>query len=310
MGALHSVWSFHHCKEGKTIEKEEMLQDAVLYVHRTHIFIDTCSLLSEYSEAFWNRWIPTLRKSGQKVIIIPSVLNELMRHRDNRKDRKLARKADNVLRLLQLLEKENLVVLAGVEESNYADADFEKIMACASRKQPMMLITQDRELAAKIHHLKNHHAMAARLAEGGILLKAKPERKEPLLTRIWQGVCSLFGKEKDDRASETCRLCGKSWPAYRMKAHICPECLKKGTIHHCKRCGKDMLYTNYLKYVEKAEPFAYCDDCYRFRKKVFQYRTCQDCGCTFPVTQGEAEFYQGKGYDLPKRCRDCRHRRR
>ena len=244
-----------------------MLQDAVLYVHRTHIFIDTCSLLSEYSEAFWNRWIPTLRKSGQKVIIIPSVLNELMRHRDNRKDRKLARKADNVLRLLQLLEKENLVVLAGVEESNYADADFEKIMACASRKQPMMLITQDRELAAKIHHLKNHHAMAARLAEGGILLKAKPERKEPPLTRIWQGVCSLFGKEKDDRASETCRLCGKSWPAYRMKAHICPECLKKGTIHHCKRCGKDMLYTHYLKYVEKAEPFAYCDDCYRFRKK-------------------------------------------
>lgn len=244
------------------------------------------------------------------MIIIPSVLNELMRHRDNRKDRKLDRKADNVLRLLQLLVKENLVVLAGVEESNYADADFEKIMACASRKQPMMLITQDRELAAKIHHLKNHHAMAARLAEGGILLKAKPERKEPLLTRIWQGVCSLFGKEKDDRASETCRLCGKSWPAYRMKAHICPECLKKRTIHHCKRCGKDMLYTNYLKYVEKAEPFAYCDDCYRFRKKVFQYRTCQDCGGTFPVTQGEAEFYQEKGYDLPKRCRDCRHRRR
>ena len=35
-----------------------MLQDAVLYVQRTHIFIDTCSLLSEYSEAFWNRWIP------------------------------------------------------------------------------------------------------------------------------------------------------------------------------------------------------------------------------------------------------------
>lgn len=71
-----------------------------------------------------------------------------------------------------------------------------------------------------------------------------------------------------------------------------------------------MLYTNYLKYVEKAELFAYCDDCYRFRKKVFQYRTCQDCGCTFPVTQGEAEFYQEKGYDRPKRCRDCRHRRR
>ena len=118
MGALHSVWSFHHCKEGKTIEKEEMLQDAVLYVKRTCIFIDTCSLLSEYSEAFWNQWIPTLRKSGQKIIIIPSVLNELMRHRDNHKDKVLARKAENVLYLLQVLEKENLAMLAGVAESN------------------------------------------------------------------------------------------------------------------------------------------------------------------------------------------------
>lgn len=289
---------------------EELLQDAVLYVKRTCIFIDTCSLLSEDSEAFWNQWIPTLRKNGQKIIIIPSVLNELMRHRDNRRDKVLARKAENVLYLLQVLEKENLAMLSGVKESNYADADFTKILACASRKQPMLLITQDRELAARIHHLKNRHAMAARLSEGGILLKAKPERKEPILTRLWQGVCSLFGKKKDDREAETCRLCGKSWPAYRMKAHLCPECLKKGTIHHCKRCGKDMLYTNYLKYVEKAEPFDYCDDCYRFRKKVFQYRTCQDCGCTFPITQGEAEFYQDKGYELPKRCKDCRHKRR
>ena len=97
---------------------EELLQDAVLYVKRTCIFIDTCSLLSEDSEAFWNQWIPTLRKSGQKIIIIPSVLNELMRHRDNRRDKVLARKAENVLYLLQVLEKENLAMLSGVKGSN------------------------------------------------------------------------------------------------------------------------------------------------------------------------------------------------
>ena len=104
MAVLHSSWSFHRYEEENTVN-EELLQDAVLYVKRTCIFIDTCSLLSEYSEAFWNQWIPTLRKSGQKIIIIPSVLNELMRHRDNRKDKALARKAENVLYLLQVLEK-------------------------------------------------------------------------------------------------------------------------------------------------------------------------------------------------------------
>lgn len=39
--------------------------------------------------------------------------------------------------------------------------------------------------------------------------------------------------------------------------------------------------------------------------------TCRDCGRAWSYDAGELEWYHGKGYVPPKRCRDCReHRRR
>ena len=39
--------------------------------------------------------------------------------------------------------------------------------------------------------------------------------------------------------------------------------------------------------------------------------TCSDCGNTFVFTAGEQQFYQEKGFaHEPRRCRDCRGRRR
>ena len=35
-------------------------------------------------------------------------------------------------------------------------------------------------------------------------------------------------------------------------------------------------------------------------------RTCKDCGKEFELTQGEIEFYESKGLELPKRCKECR----
>lgn len=34
--------------------------------------------------------------------------------------------------------------------------------------------------------------------------------------------------------------------------------------------------------------------------------TCRDCGTTFTFTEGEQDFYAGKGYSEPSRCPDCR----
>jgi Probable zinc-ribbon domain len=39
-------------------------------------------------------------------------------------------------------------------------------------------------------------------------------------------------------------------------------------------------------------------------------RTCRDCGATFTIPPDEQAFMAEKGYQLPKRCRDCRRLRR
>jgi hypothetical protein len=37
---------------------------------------------------------------------------------------------------------------------------------------------------------------------------------------------------------------------------------------------------------------------------------CADCGTAFVLTSGEREFYARKHLAEPRRCKDCRHRRR
>lgn len=37
---------------------------------------------------------------------------------------------------------------------------------------------------------------------------------------------------------------------------------------------------------------------------------CADCGCVFPFTVEEQEFYYQKGFSSPKRCNDCRAARK
>ena len=37
---------------------------------------------------------------------------------------------------------------------------------------------------------------------------------------------------------------------------------------------------------------------------------CQDCGKDFIFTESEQKFYEEKGFTLPKRCKDCRNKRK
>lgn len=34
--------------------------------------------------------------------------------------------------------------------------------------------------------------------------------------------------------------------------------------------------------------------------------TCKDCGVTFDVSEGEQSWYAKKGWEVPKRCKNCR----
>lgn len=41
-----------------------------------------------------------------------------------------------------------------------------------------------------------------------------------------------------------------------------------------------------------------------------QTLTCGDCSCEFTFTAGEQEFYASKDLSAPKRCGDCRQKKR
>lgn len=44
--------------------------------------------------------------------------------------------------------------------------------------------------------------------------------------------------------------------------------------------------------------------------RVDQVKTCVDCNMEFTITAGEAQFFEGKGMHLPKRCKPCREHKR
>lgn len=74
----------------------------------------------------------------------------------------------------------------------------------------------------------------------------------------------------------------------------------------CVKCGKPFSYN-------PDDPHDWCRECaakQRERKKKELVLTCKDCGKEFYVTAGEAEYLRSKGFDMPKRCWDCRQKRK
>ena len=38
--------------------------------------------------------------------------------------------------------------------------------------------------------------------------------------------------------------------------------------------------------------------------------TCVDCRAKFGIAEGEVNFFKARGFDLPRRCKPCRERRK
>lgn len=104
----------------------------------------------------------------------------------------------------------------------------------------------------------------------------------------------------------TCKLCKTEVPENQCQNGICRECLNKGEIYRCKKCGKEILYTNYQKYVKNAKRFEVCPECFERGKQVRFRRTCVDCGRSFDITNDQYDYYDRRGYEIPKRCKSCR----
>lgn len=104
----------------------------------------------------------------------------------------------------------------------------------------------------------------------------------------------------------TCKMCRNEVPENQCQNGICRDCLNKGEVYRCKKCGKEILYTNYQKYVKQAKRFDVCSECFEDGNKVRIRQDCVDCGRQFEITNNQYDFYTSKGFDIPKRCKSCR----
>lgn len=113
-------------------------------------------------------------------------------------------------------------------------------------------------------------------------------------------------KKNDKFTYVRCNLCNTEVPENHSQNGICRACLNKGESYKCSKCGKEIIYTNYQKYIKHAKKYDTCHECFEFGHQVKTTITCSDCGRSFDITNSEWDFYKSKGYDIPKRCKYCR----
>lgn len=138
------------------------------------------------------------------------------------------------------------------------------------------------------------------LLKNGILASQDPMSLEIFPSRLKKNPKAVYIR---------CKLCGNDVNEENTEQGICQSCLRKGEIYHCAKCGCDMIYTNYQKYIRHIPKYEICRDCKNKRNEVYTTVRCTQCGKVFEITNGEKEFYDQKGFQLPKKCKECRKKR-
>ena len=103
-----------------------------------------------------------------------------------------------------------------------------------------------------------------------------------------------------------CKLCSQEAEEKHCRSGICRECLQKGEVYLCKNCNKEMLFSNYEKYIKNSKKREICPECYEWGNKVRIRDYCCECGRSFEITNRQYDSYRQNGYDIPKRCKACR----
>ena len=113
---------------------------------------------------------------------------------------------------------------------------------------------------------------------------------------------------------------GKSEFDYK-KQRWCRECKTK-TVQ-CRKCGREVPINQIREFEDRMRNLKMnvCGNCFKelidkaklekeiWRNSTAQSVRCRNCGRIFSITNGEMEYFNKKGFNLPTRCPQCRKNR-
>ena len=113
--------------------------------------------------------------------------------------------------------------------------------------------------------------------------------------------CKSCGKE----ISLTQEMVDQITKGERKMPEFCHDCNQLVVVGRCEVCGKEIKVKR-----GKINSRTNYNLCYECSHKVHRKVICEDCFKPFDITYGEKASFESKGFELPKRCKDCRHKRK
>ncbi|MDR1540395.1 MAG: hypothetical protein LBU32_20830 [Clostridiales bacterium] len=148
------------------------------------IFMDASSLMHDGSSNFWKHIVPITKMTGNKVIIPTRVVEELKEF--SLTGGQASKKAAEVLRGIYLLAKDELIEIRREQSDNIEENAFQSIFVKFRLRNRLLLIAQDKELAADIESLNDslalnvHRVQVRKLNRQGYLIDVNLE-EEPVI---------------------------------------------------------------------------------------------------------------------------------
>ena len=154
--------------EFSVAEMEQRSKNFLIEIVKNYkIFIDTCSLLSEYADSFWEHILPVLKENKANIIVPLRVYEEVEKYANDPElcKRKAAdnpglnQAAKRAKEKVIKLQSEGIVRVLGDKSDNFADNVFQTVFTQYRMKYNLILITQDKNLATDILRISESKAV-------------------------------------------------------------------------------------------------------------------------------------------------------
>lgn len=130
------------------------------------IFIDTSSLIYSKADQFWTNIVPLLAKHNKNIVIPTAVYSELKNLVNNPETAKqnksyIAAQGHKILQNVNNLLEAKTLLLVGDKNDISVDSTLQSVFKLFSLKYDLLLITQNRNLAASIIDIEKNRSQSA-----------------------------------------------------------------------------------------------------------------------------------------------------